>query len=511
MKNKRRLHIFFVLLVSLVLFSCENEKSILIDYNFEVARDVSYNITDFQKVKFETDKDLDLSFYKGQVWIKLEITNSENPQSFVVLCNDLINHNYRFYKFDTLQNKFISQQKGIDLEKYDHRSYRFANPNFKIDLDSCENAVFLITTTSDGRILQATPQLISLDQFLNVKLRSHVFDFVFYSLMLILLLLNIFYYRLIRSDIYLYYGAYIISGCFMYLLVEGRLYGLGLSNKLVDHLIFIFIRLWVLSSLLFTMKLLDTKVTYYKYYRFILIMLGTTLGITTIYQLLFYSFSISTLHQLENIIGFLWIIFSLVTLVIAFKKRKIQSIYYLISYSTFLLFVTLGLIDSHTSFLPGDPFSYFKIGTTFEFFGFTYFINLLVKDKLMLNSRREKELFEYKNILSEKENQLARNNGLVSVIKLVENSFLNESDWEEFKNQFELLNPNFIVRLEAKHPNLSKSEIRMLMFIKIGYTQKEIATILHIAPDSVKKARARLRRKLALEEKDNLVSYLNQF
>ena len=51
----------------------------------------------------------------------------------------------------------------------------------------------------------------------------------------------------------------------------------------------------------------------------------------------------------------------------------------------------------------------------------------------------------------------------------------------------------------------------MLLFIRIGYTQKEIASILHIAPDSVKKARARLRKKLALEEKDNLFSYINQF
>ncbi len=500
-----------MLIIGLIISSCTNEKSPNIDYTFEVAKDVPYSIVDFHKVKFNSNKNLDLGFYKGQVWIKLEITNGKNPEPYIVLCNDLINHNYRFYKFDSLQNTFIPIPKELDLEKYDHRSYSFPKPNFKIDLKPGEKGVFLITTTSDGRILQATPKLINQDQFLNVKLQSQVFDIIFYSLMFILLLVNLFYYRLVVSDIYLYYAAYILSGCLMYLFVEGRLYGLGFSNVLVDHLMFISIRIWVLLGLFFTMNLLETKVTNFKYYRFILILLAITLGGTTIYQLLFYSLSISTLHQFENIVGFVWVIFSLLTVALAYKKRKIQSIYYLISYSIFLLFVTLGLIDSHTTFLPGDPFSYFKIGSILEFFGFTYFINLLIRRKLKLKDKLETELFEYKNILLEKEKQFATNSGLVSVIKLVENSFLNESDWEEFKERFESLNPNFITTLEAKHSDLSKSDIRMLLFIRIGYTQKEIASILHIAPDSVKKARARLRKKLALEEKDNLFSYLNQF
>ncbi len=126
----------------MVFSSCSNEKSIHVDYSFEVAKDVIYSTKDFHKVKFNTNKNLDLGFYKGQVWIKLEITNGNNPELFIVLCNDLINHNYRFYKFDSLQNTFIPIPKELDLEKYDHRSYSFPKPNFKIDLKSGEKGVF---------------------------------------------------------------------------------------------------------------------------------------------------------------------------------------------------------------------------------------------------------------------------------------------------------------------------------------------------------------------------------
>ena len=385
MKYKRHIYILFIVFISIFFSSCSDEKPINADYSFEVAKDVEQSVNDFRKVEFSSDNNLDLGFYKGEVWIKLEISNEKNPASFIVLCNDLINHNYRFYKLSKESNTFEPYQKELEQDKYDHRSYSFAKPNFKIDLNPNENSTYLITTTSDGRILQATPKLIRLDEFFSIKQQTLIFDIIFYCFVAILLIINLLYFRLIRNGIHYNYATYILSACIMFLFVEGRLYGLGLSNSVVDHLMFISIRIWVLASILFTLKFLETKVTNPKYYKFIVIMSVLTLGLTTIYQLIFSSFSISTLHQFENIVGFLWIVLLLITVGIAFKNRKTLSHYYLISYSILLLFVTLGLIDSHTTMLPGDPFSYFKIGTILEFIGFTYFISILVKQKIVLN------------------------------------------------------------------------------------------------------------------------------
>ena len=184
--------------------------------------------------------------------------------------------------------------------------------------------------------------------------------------------------------------------------------------------------------------------------------------------------------------------------------------YYLISYSAFLIFVTLGLIDSHTTILPGDPFSYFKIGTILEFIGFTYFITLLIKQKILKTKELTSELFQKQKVISEKEKFLAsRNNNLINVFKVIENTFTNEEDWNDFKQRFKVLNPNFINALSTKHPNLTKSELRLLTLIRIGYSQKEIANILGIASDSVKKARSRVRKKLKLDENVKLSNYIN--
>ena len=183
----------------------------------------------------------------------------------------------------------------------------------------------------------------------------------------------------------------------------------------------------------------------------------------------------------------------------------------------------MGLLDSHFTILPGDPFSYFKMGTICEFIGFTYFIVLLIKMKVTIADNLELQYVQNRHELmltSEKlQKEIQRsstNSGLektdiLGVFKLLENSLSNESDWQDFKSKFEKLNPNFHNNLISKHQNLSKSEIRLLTLIKINYSQKEIAGILNIEPDSVKKAKNRVRKKLEISSAVQLQDYLLKF
>ena len=76
---------------------------------------------------------------------------------------------------------------------------------------------------------------------------------------------------------------------------------------------------------------------------------------------------------------------------------------------------------------------------------------------------------------------------------------------------FDQLQPEFYNQLVKQHPDLTKSEIRLLLLIHIGYTQKEIASILQIAPDSVKKSRTRVRKKLKIAIDERLEDYLLRF
>lgn len=51
-------------------------------------------------------------------------------------------------------------------------------------------------------------------------------------------------------------------------------------------------------------------------------------------------------------------------------------------------------------------------------------------------------------------------------------------------------------RLKACYPELTAYDLRLCTYLKANLSTKEIATLLNITPDSVKKAKHRLRKKL---------------
>jgi DNA-binding CsgD family transcriptional regulator len=512
-KAKKKLIVYLNLLIGiLVLSSCSNDKKIEIDYSFEAAINVKQNVSNYSQIDFKPFDNLDLGFFKGNVWIKLEVTNKDKQASYIVITNDLINRNYKFFKLDTLDDKMKLAALVEDFTKHDYRTFNYPKPNFKIDLAPNQSATFIISTESDGRILQATPKLLKADDYQEIINATTIVNIVFFILMGIIILINLLHWSFLKKKIYYYYGFYIISSCLFYLNVEGYLYGLGFKHYTIDHFMFLSIRLWIFSLVLFSAKFLELNITNPKFYKYIKWTLLIVLGTTTLYQFLFYDSSISNLHLLENLFGFLWVLLAITMIRLSFKKRRLESIYYLITFSFLVIFITLGLIDSHTTILPGDPFSYFKIGTVLEFIGFTYFISLIIKKNIKKGDVLENKLLKNQQELMLVSEQLKSKSiektDLLNIFKLLESSLSKEEGWLEFKSKFEKLDPLFLVILKQKHSDLSKSEIRLLTLIRIGFTQKEIANILNIAPDSVKKSRQRVRKKMNISQSNELRNYL---
>lgn len=511
-KIKKNVTYFKLVIGLLFLFSCSKEHKLELDYSFEAAIDVNQNIKDFNKVNFKPFDNLNLGFHKGNVWIKLTVLNSDNYTSYMVMMDDIVNRNYRFYKLNTINNNFYNIHYTKDLTKQDHRTFNYPRANFKIDLKPNETATFLFSIECDGRILQTTPKLLKMEDFnlnMNLITKSNI---VFFSLLGVIFLINMFLWSVLKNEIYFFYGLYILSSCIFYLHVEGYFYGLGFTNSIIDHFLFISIRIWILSAALFTSRFLELKITNPKFTNVIKWMLIIILGGSTLYQLIFFNSSISHLHLIDNLFGFIWIIVAIISIPISIKKRRLQAKYYLITFSFLLVFLVLGLIDSHSAIFPGDPLFYFKTGVVIEFIGFTYFIALIVKQKLNKARVLEHELLENQKellIISEQlKSKSIKKTDLITIFNLLESSLSKDNEWENFKQKFKALDPNFLNLLLAKNSDLSKSEIRLLTLIRIGYSQKEIATMLNIAPDSVKKARQRVRKKLNIPESIKLRAYL---
>ena len=73
------------------------------------------------------------------------------------------------------------------------------------------------------------------------------------------------------------------------------------------------------------------------------------------------------------------------------------------------------------------------------------------------------------------------------------------------------INTSFYDSLNKKHDNLSRNELKLCALIKLNFSSKEMADILGVSPDSINKARYRLRKKLNLTRDENLVSYITAF
>ncbi len=84
-----------------------------------------------------------------------------------------------------------------------------------------------------------------------------------------------------------------------------------------------------------------------------------------------------------------------------------------------------------------------------------------------------------------------------------------DKEWETFKMYFEQVNKDFFEKLRRHNHNITPTEERMAALIKLGLTNKEIASILNITHQSVKNARYRLKRKLGLKPEEDLREFLD--
>ena len=63
---------------------------------------------------------------------------------------------------------------------------------------------------------------------------------------------------------------------------------------------------------------------------------------------------------------------------------------------------------------------------------------------------------------------------------------------------------DFNSTVKQKFPNVTNNELRLMTLLKMNLSSKEIASILNISPDGIKKARYRLRKKLNISSEESL-------
>lgn len=97
------------------------------------------------------------------------------------------------------------------------------------------------------------------------------------------------------------------------------------------------------------------------------------------------------------------------------------------------------------------------------------------------------------------------------VLSTLRNAVNGAGEWERFTTLFTQVRPDFTRRLTEAYPALTPGELRLSCLLSIGLDNKQISRLLSIQPDSVKKARQRLRAKLGIPQDESFDTFFSRF
>lgn len=128
---------------------------------------------------------------------------------------------------------------------------------------------------------------------------------------------------------------------------------------------------------------------------------------------------------------------------------------------------------------------------------------LQVAQKNELLSTLKGELLKHKN-----ENGMLSEKDLKAFIRYIDSNMDTNINWEMFRTNFDLIHEGYFRTLLKRFPQLSSNDLKVCALLRLNLSTKEIASFLNISPRGAEISRYRLRKKLGLENEDNLVGFL---
>ena len=131
----------------------------------------------------------------------------------------------------------------------------------------------------------------------------------------------------------------------------------------------------------------------------------------------------------------------------------------------------------------------------------THALNMLQKNKLLQELDRDLKVFAPKA-----DDKLTKS--LNTIRRQIKKNMNTENDWNLFKLYFEEVNEDFFKSLQENYENITINDLKLAALIKLNLNIKEAAAVLNIEPDSLKRARYRLRQKLGLKTGESLSGFI---
>lgn len=94
------------------------------------------------------------------------------------------------------------------------------------------------------------------------------------------------------------------------------------------------------------------------------------------------------------------------------------------------------------------------------------------------------------------------------LINLLDSQLENEKDWQIFESNFNEVHEIFFKKLKHQFPDMTPGDLKLAAYLKMNLSSKEIAPLLNISIRGVENKRYRLRKKMNLDEEENLTNFM---
>lgn len=94
--------------------------------------------------------------------------------------------------------------------------------------------------------------------------------------------------------------------------------------------------------------------------------------------------------------------------------------------------------------------------------------------------------------------------GYQMLIQTINFDLQDDNNWENFSRYFEEVHKGFNKKVKERFPSITPNDLRLMALLKMNLSSKEMANILNISNDGIKKARQRLRKKMGLSSGESL-------
>jgi len=128
--------------------------------------------------------------------------------------------------------------------------------------------------------------------------------------------------------------------------------------------------------------------------------------------------------------------------------------------------------------------------------------------RIIKNTEQNQQLFSALNEISIHCNDT----GKKAIQRLISNFKVDcrNVNWEEFDILFEQVHRSFYEKLNKQYTDLTATERKLCVFYKLNLNSKEICSLTKQNDNALKKARARLRKKLNLPSEQSMHQFLQQ-